>query len=631
MKIMEKDQKAIRILVNKLEKSNESYRIGKPIISDSDYDKLVDQLFELDPENDFFSQIGHVVVDENRKSPVPIMMASMNKVKSIGELNDWLRLKAIKDSEECILTPKFDGLSLCVNELNSHAWTRGDGKIGQKSNDHYNLITNKLNDIIIPSKANPKKLFTYGEVMMLKSTFEEKYSEEFENPRNLVAGLLNSKEISPFLKDCIYIKYGVQTDNNPFQSKSDLIKWLNSNQNVKVPFKTAKFSDLTEELFLDLFKQWSLNFEIDGIIVEVNDLNLQNKLGRERSSNNPVWARAFKSPSFEQSALTEILGISWNISKQGYLKPTLHVNPVRLDGVTVSNVTGNNAKFVRDMGIGVGSIVKVKRSGMVIPIIAEVIKKVEFRMPNIPNIGWNENGVELITLSETDDQKLKQLIAFFSILETDNVSEGVIKQLWDAGYKTVKDILSLGTSELEKIDRFGKRKASIVYNAIQNSISNVDLAKLQHATGIFKGLGSKKLQLLSHFTSKPSIDEILQIEGFAEKSAQSYLDGYDIFNQFISDLPISIKNRSVEVSVKEVSTSNNLNGKTFVFTGIRRKDLEQIILDNGGKIGGSVSKTTSYLIMKEIGSGSSKEKKAIEMGTHIMTVEDLESMLKSIN
>jgi NAD-dependent DNA ligase len=605
----------INELKEKIVKANEAYRIGEPIMSDKDYDQLVEELELLSPNDDVLTKVGHVVADETRKSKLPIEMASMNKIKSMNDINDWCRLKNITSHNFVIITPKYDGLSLCVNETTSEAFTRGDGTYGQKSNEHYSRIGNHL--------SGTNFSFTYGEVMMSKKTFLEKYSSDFANPRNLVAGLLNSKEATDALKDCDYIKYGAIQSRNMFQSKKQILDELNSGQSVKVPYHICRISDITEELLINLFHEYSIDYEIDGLIIEINDLNTQITLGRETSSNNPVWARAFKHPSFEQSAETEIIGISWNISKQGYLKPTLHISPVKLDGVTVSNVTGNNARFVKDMGIGVGAKVIVKRSGMVIPIIADVIETVEFQMPDVDNIDWNENGVELITLTETDDQKLKKNISFFEILEADNVSEGVITQLWDAGYKTISDILKLTTSDLEKIDRFGKRKAKIVFDSIQKSVTNVSLSKLQHATGIFKGLGSKKLVLLEDFTTKPTIDQVMAIEGFAEVSAKSYIDSYDIYFDFVKDLPVTISEK-----VEVVKTGSDLDGKQFVFTGVRRPDLESVIESRGGKISSGVSKNTTHLVMKSVGSGSSKEKKAIELGVEVITVEQLEDLLK---
>ena len=609
----------IEQLKKQIVKANEAYRAGKPIISDAKYDQLVEELSLLSPNDELLTKVGHVVVDETRKSRLPIEMASMNKIKSMDDINDWCRLKGISKNEEVIITQKFDGLSLCVDEKTNEAWTRGDGEFGQKSDEHYKLIQNHLN------LDEYSFIYTYGEVMIPKQVFIDKFSADFANPRNLVAGLLNSKTISDSLKDCQYIKYGAFTNKN-FDTKQEIINELNSGQESKVEYHICKISDLTEDLLIGLFQKFSTEYEIDGLIIEINDLTLQDNLGRETSSNNPVWARAFKHPSFEQSAETDVIGISWNISKQGLLKPILHIKPVKLDGVTVSNVTGNNARFVKDLGLGVGAKVVVKRSGMVIPIIADVIIPVEFVQPTIEGVevDWNENGIELITLTETDDQRLKKIVAFFEILEADNVSEGVITQLWEAGYKTIKDVLNLTTGDLEKIDRFGKRKAQIVYNSIQKSVSGVQLSKLQHATGIFKGLGSKKLVLLEDFITKPTVDQVISIEGFAEVSAKSYIDSYDIFFEFIKDLPVTIVEK-----VEAAKVGTDLEGKSFVFTGVRRKDLEEVIESRGGKIGGSVSKNTTHLVMKVVGSGSSKEKKAIELGVEVITVEQLEKIVNN--
>ena len=610
----------IEQLKEQILKANEAYRAGKPIISDAKYDQLVEELSLLSPNDELLTKVGHVVVDETRKSRLPIEMASMNKIKSMDDINDWCRLKGISKNEKVIITPKFDGLSLCVDEKTNEAWTRGDGEFGQKSDEHYKLIQNHLN------LDEYSFIYTYGEVMIPKQVFTDKFSTDFANPRNLVAGLLNSKTVSDSLKDCQYIKYGAFTNKN-FDTKEEIIIELNNGQKSKVEYHICKISDLTEDLLIGLFHKFSTEYEIDGLIIEVNDLTVQDNLGRETSSNNPVWARAFKHPSFEQSAETDIIGISWNISKQGLLKPILHINPVKLDGVTVSNVTGNNARFVKDLGLGVGAKVVVKRSGMVIPIIADVITPVEFVQPTIEGVevDWNEAGIELITLTETDDQKLKKIVAFFEILEADNVSEGVITQLWDAGYKTIKDVLTLTTGDLEKIDRFGKRKAQIVFNSIQKSVTGVQLSKLQHATGIFKGLGSKKLVLLEDFTTKPTVDQVMSIEGFAEVSAKSYIESYDIFFDFIKDLPVTIVEK-----VEAAKVGTDLEGKSFVFTGVRFPEYEKFIIENGGVIGSGVSKNTTHLVMKSKGSGSSKEKKAIDLGVEILEIKDLEDIIYTI-
>ena len=606
-------------LKNRIKEANEAYRIGKPVMSDSEYDILIEELATLSPEDELLSVVGHEILDETRKARLPIPMASMNKIKTLEEIKDWQRLKLIPNAVEIICTPKYDGLSLCVDEVIGEAITRGDGVYGQRSTEHYRFIDNHLD-------INNIFSFSYGEVIMPKQAFLEKYSEDFANPRNLVAGLINSKTVSESLRDCKYIKYGaVPVKKNTFSTKKELLDALNDRQETKVPYHVCGILDLSEDLLISLFKEWSEEYEIDGIILEVNNLATQESLGRETSSGNPVYARAFKHESFEQKAESEVIGISWNISKQGLLKPIIHINPIKLDGVTVSNVTGNNARFVKDMGIGVGAKVIVKRSGMVIPKIVDVVQTVDFVEPTIEGveIGWNEAGIELITLTETEDQKLKKIVAFFEILEADNVGEGIVAQLWDAGYKTIKDILNITTNELESIDRFGKRKAKIVFDSIKKSITGVQLSKIQHASGVFTGLGSKKLALLEHFEVKPTINQVMEIEGFAEISARTYVENYDIFRIFVEGLPVTIEER-----VEVVLAGTDLVGKQFVFTGVRRKDLEEVIVSRGGVIGGSVSKNTTHLVMKAKGSGSSKETKAISLGVEILTVEELEDLLK---
>ena len=166
----------INELVEKITLANEKYRIGEPIMSDAQYDILIEELRALDPHNQLLNKVGLEVQDETRKSRLPIEMASMNKIKSMEDIDDWCRLKGISKSETVIITPKFDGLSLCVKEQTNEAWTRGDGEFGQKSNEHYKLIDNHLYDIEDVDPFGPIDCnFTYGEVMMSKKVFTDKY------------------------------------------------------------------------------------------------------------------------------------------------------------------------------------------------------------------------------------------------------------------------------------------------------------------------------------------------------------------------------------------------------------------------------------------------------------------------
>jgi NAD-dependent DNA ligase len=587
---------------------NIRYREGDPVVSDYEYDNLLEELSSKYPDSEILTKIGES--PKSRKVDLPLPMFSMNKIKDLEEFSDWIRLKSIQNGE-FIIMPKFDGLSLIDNLSGNFVATRGDGITGQSCLEHFKFI-NK--DFLIKDD-----IFTWGEVIMSKSNFNKKWSESFSNPRNLVGGLINSKELNKeALSDVDYIRYGL--NGRDFKRKSDLLDFLNDNQKVKVDYKVIDNRDISESLLDELFKKWSYEYEIDGLIIEVNDLDSCNRLGREMNGN-PVFARAYKSTNFEKSIITKVINIEWNISKRGFLKPILNIEPVELDGVIISNVTGYNARFVMESGIGVGSIIRIVRSGMVIPKVIEVLQKVEFVLPNIDNIEWDSNGVELITKDKTDEQSIKQIISFFEVLEVDGVSSGIIRQLWDSGFKSIKDILSLKPSDMEKLDGFGKRKAKNVYDSIQSKTKSVKLHILRHASGLFKNLGSKKLLLLNGFKEKPTIADILEIDGFAEISARSFIDSWDDFQRFSSDLGIEIDNEEVE------SKSDALKDKVFVFTGVRLKDKEIILESLGAKIGSSISKSTTYLVCKDVSSSSSKLLKAKDLGVNIINVEELENLI----
>jgi DNA ligase (NAD+) len=610
---------------------NEAYRKGNALISDAAYDTLVEELETLSPNDPFLNKVGISISDEDpRKQKLPIVMASMNKVKTLDAIFKWMRLKHIPDDTIMVLTPKLDGMSFCVNENTCAAWTRGDGKFGQRSDEHYKLIMKGSKTS--GNEENPfRDMITFGEVLMQRDVFATKWAEQFENPRNTVAGALNNKAPIAILYDMDYIRYGlIQTGNRiSFTSKSEQLAYLNKYGQHPISYVTLKGGELTEGYLKDLFASWNKEYELDGIIIEVDSLQAQQAIGRETSTHNPAYARAYKG-NFEEVKQTTVKSILWNVSKQGLLKPIVQIEPIRLDGVTVSQVTAHNAKFVEDMKLGEGALLQVKRSGMVIPLIVSVDKPAtQVEIPSCcpscktEDLAWNENKVELMCLNiDCPGQALQRMVAFFTILEVDNVSEGVCAQFYQAGYNTIHKVLNMSRSEMEALDRFGKRKAEIVYNSIHSRLKAVPLARLQHATGFFKGLGSKKLVLLEHFDKKPSMEEVTAITGFSQLSATAYLEAYDKFFDFITGLPLTIEKTEIQQA-----SSNELAGISFCFTGVRRKDLEEKIVSKGGTIASGVSQNLSYLVVKEKGSGSSKETKALALGVKLLTIDELENML----
>ena len=213
-------------LKSRLIEYNSAYRKGNALVSDAEYDLLKEELEVLVPNDEWLNQVGVAIPDEDpRKQRLPIEMASMNKIKSYEELLRWMRLRNIPEDTDFLLTAKLDGLSFCVNENHQFAWTRGDGLFGQRSDEHYRLLTN--GHIQHPSKPFAH-LITFGEVIMKREVFAQKYADTFENPRNLVAGVLNKKEPSDKITDLDFVRYGLVNHHQDlrFTTKLEQIQYL---------------------------------------------------------------------------------------------------------------------------------------------------------------------------------------------------------------------------------------------------------------------------------------------------------------------------------------------------------------------------------------------------------------------
>ena len=611
------------IVTDEIKKLNKAYRDGKPLITDPEYDRLLETVKFVNPENEIFDSgvIETIEVNSDREEALRYPMFSLDKETLIGDIQKWLVNKGLPLTTILIATSKYDGISILKDEFEQLAWSRGDGITGETLHTHYQ----KIND-----KGNKIKLHTIGELIVPKPvfasrTFYRESGDAFKNARNMVAGWKNSDTVTEDLKYAKHVRYGF-ADDDFTKDKSEQLDFISVNFNP-VPYKVFKANELDIDELNLLYFEWCKEYDIDGLVFDINDKDIRKKLGRERN-NNPAYSRAYKNPEWSEKSKTTILDIEYTISKQGYLKPVAILDPIDLEGVTVSRVTLNNAKFVKDNDLGIGSEVVIIRSGMVIPKIVEVIKATGFKLPEIDGIYWNDNGVELC-VNDTDEQEVKKIISFFEILDTDNVSEGVVKQLYEAGFRTIKSILDLSKNDFEKLDKFGKRKAEIVYDSIKKAITNVSLSKLMHASNLFVGLGSKKLELLVHFKEKPTFEDIIQIEGFSDISANSYLDSYDKFYEFIKDLPVIIEKEKE----KKSPIGNDLAGLVFVFTGVRMKsgsDEEIKFISNGGEIGSSITKNTTHLVCKDIFSGSAKLEKAKSFGVKIISLNDFYDMLKKL-
>ena len=639
-------------------KYNKAYRNGESLINDSEFDLLEDVYRIYRPTDEYFDKIGYEISEnDSRKRKLPIPMASMTKLHTIFELNKWVANKNIKHDTLLIMTPKEDGSSITRNEQTLESYTRGDGEYGRLSTEHINLV-----EFENPNKIL-KPIYTFGECIISKKRFNN-YKQQIinegvdippSNPRNTIAGLINNDVPNNNLKLASYIRYGVVTKDGTELSKIDQLEICNELNAVKIPYKKVYIKDLTEEYLFDLYVEWSKYFEIDGLIIDINDSELRQEIGRETGTNNPGYARAYKG-SFETRKETTLISHKTNISKNGTLTIVGQIDPLELDGVMVSNVTLVNAKMVIDYGLFPGEKITIIRSGGVIPKVVKVNghdipfgfqfetleeflqakqELIKLRKSELLNtkqlithcpfcnsgLDWDENNVNLVcNNSDCETKNFYKVLSFFKTLEVDNLGEPTIQLFFDNGYNTVKKILGLDINTLKTLDRIGDTKATYICNNIHSKLKNVKLEKLQHASNLFGRLGSKKLLLINNylFDNKiinPTIDQLILVEGISEKLATEYLNNINKFELFVENIKqyVSIQSSKTAPNSKVVnSTLSNINA---VFTGIRDKELEEFIIQHGGIVSDGLSKNTTHLIMKQIGSGSSKEVKAQGMKT----------------
>ena len=614
-----------------LKQSNEQYRLGKKesILSDEEYD----QLLQLINDDIFKNQVGISV--EKNKSPLPIKLGSLNKVKTQEEINDWIRLKEIPIEQDCIIMPKYDGLSLLVEFRNGvfhKAITRGNGNEGQDVTSHIQM--NILSKIPLSKKISG---YFIGEIILDLNTFETHFKEIFKNPRNTVAGLLGRKNLT---KDLGLLKFIAFSFYNEYQehshiNKQEELEFCNTQINYafgyQLPYFKKKIAQL-KNTNLEKILQKEKQFQCDGLVLEIDKLKLREDMGDETNSLNPSYARAWK-PQQEKFASSIVKEVLWNVSKNYYLKPIIKIQAITLSGVEIQNITGNNASYIQKNKINTGAIVQFVRSGDVIPKIIGVHQPAEkFCLPQkCPNctssLTWNEQKVELLCTNKNHcpGQQIAQNKEFFKLMNIDAVGVGIVEQLFQLGYNSVEKILQLKIEELVEFNGFQETLAKKVYHSIREKIIDAPLTRVQHASNLFKLLGEKKLGLLEDYNKKhkkPSREILLTIDGIQEKTANAYLEGFDKFWIWLEKTPITIK--------KTVIKQSQFTGKSFIFTGFRDRQLEEQLVGLGAKIKSSMSKNIDTLICKNKDTSNNKLQKAKKLEIPILSLEEFLQKLNKI-
>ena len=408
-------------------------------------------------------------------------------------------------------------------------------------------------------------------------------------------------------------------------------------------YSTCLLGKLTHDMLQKWFDKWSEDYWIDGIVVYVNDMSKWERIGRHASTGNPQWAIAYKG-NFEEVVETIVKRVNCRVSKNGYLRPTVEIEPVFLNGAQVENPTGNNAKFIFDNNIASGTVIKVKRSGEVIPKIVEVVSYNQAEVERLaddlsicPTCGsltkWNETLTDIICINPgCKGRILAKIIHFFMIVGYDKVGEEIVEKLFGAGYNTIRKILNLKVDDICCIDGLGESIANLIVNQHNRRITSTlfDLPLIMHASDCFVGIGQKKasqiierlnehdLELLVSGQLSQENCSIADNKYKSSKTFQSFIEGVMSFYKFLTNtnLACSYKQQS------NIPVGNKCTGMNVCFSGVRDKELEQKIVSQGGRIVSGVSKNTTHLVVADLNSNSSKIQKACELGIKTMLVNE---------
>jgi DNA ligase (NAD+) len=615
------------------------YNTMKSVISDPVYDMLIDFLKLKSPKSKVLKNIGAKIKSKNKVS-LDYHLGSMDKIKPpSNQLEVWKK----KYHPPYILTDKLDGISaLLVYKKDSiKMYTRGTSSEGLDISHLIKYLENIPNIDTIKEYCKKNNLIAShsdniiafrGELLIKEKTFNDNWADEFKNARNTVAGLVNSKTINPQLAaDTDLVLYEVVDPYHQMSRQLEIIEDLKFNcVHSKIINK-----EITFELLSEYFKKRRTTSEymVDGIII-TNDLK-----HKRNTSGNPSYAFAFKDILEDQKANTKVKSIEWNISKDGYLIPTLLLEPVVISGVEIKRVTGHNAKYVVDNKLGNGAMIELIRSGDVIPYINKVLKPGKLELPE-GKWSWSKTKVDIIldSLDNTDIMK-KNLYFFFSTLDTKGLGEKVIDKLYEAKFDTVSKILDLTKEKLEKanINSFKEKTIDNILKAIKKAVSDVMIAKIMAGSNkLGHGLGFERMkQILSNYpnileeynlwSKDEFIENIKDIDGWDTKTATLFVNNFNDFIGFYNSIKKYI---TIKKTIKIKTTK--ITNMTFVFSSFRDKELQEMIETMGGKVNSSVSKNTNYLVVKDdtaLENKTEKIKKAEDLGVKIITKVNLVKLL----
>ena len=632
------------------------YVYDAPEISDFEYDALFDELKKLEeahPEYDSptspTKRVGGTVLDKFEKVTHRNRMGSLDDVFSYDAVSDFVRDMIKYGDVSFSVEPKIDGLSVCLHYENgvfTQGATRGDGLVGENVTE--NLKT--IGSIPLHLTQNVPLLEVRGEVYMPKKSFEalndmqEKNGKPlFANPRNAAAGSLRQldSKITAERKLDIFVFNVQEADGFSFDTHIGSIELMASLGFRVIPYikKAVNADEIIEHIKKIGELREDLPFDIDGVVIKVNELYMRGEIGE--NSGRPKWAVAYKFPP--EAKLTKLTDITVQVGRTGVLTPLAVLEPVRLAGTTVRAATLHNIDYIRSKDIRIGDTVEVSKAGDIIPEVrrVELSKRpadaVTFEMPlYCPSCGEpvvrDEEAAVRCTNAECPAQLERNLVHFASrdAMNIEGMGPAVIELLLENDLlHDAADIYRLQKSDISPLERMGDKSAENLINAIENS-KKAGLDRLIYALGI-RNIGQKAAAALAdRFGSIDALftadkETLCSISDFGEVMAESVINFFS--HPQTKELIDGLKSSGVVTEYVKKVVSGVFEGLTFVLTGtlptMTRDEAEAMIVERGGKASSSVSKNTSYVLAGEKAGG--KLTKAQALG---VTIIDEEQFLK---
>lgn len=643
-----------------------SYRyhvLDNPEISDYEYDMMLRELERLEEEHPEFKsessptqRVGGEALKEFKQVVHSVPLQSLQDVFSFDELKEWHeRVSAmLNHAPEYIVELKIDGLSVALLYENGtfvRGATRGDGLVGEDVT--LNLKT--VNSIPLEIKDN-NLLEVRGEVYMPRNSFiklnekrEESGEPIFANPRNAAAGSLRQLDpkITAKRRLDIFVFNVQRYEGKPFVTHLEGLDYLNT-----LGFKVSPrrvLCNAIDEVWKTINEmgemRGDLPFDIDGVVIKVNSISDRDALGS--TAKTPRWSVAYKFPPERKK--TRVREIAVNVGRTGVLTPMAILDPVRIAGSTVSRTTLHNEDYIREKDIRTGDYVIIQKAGDVIPEVVESLKgerdgsEIEFRMPEVcPSCGApverEEGEVAYRCTNVACPAQQSRAIEHFAsrdAMDIDGLGPQIIASLLDTGLiHDSSDLYYLKFEDIIKLERMGEKSVNNLLNAI-NEARGRDIDRLINALGI-RYVGQKAAKnLANHFGSMEKLigsekEDLLAVEEIGDKMADTI---YDFFRNerniaFIQRL----KNAEVNMvsKLRDSKKPQIFAGQTFVLTGTlskyKRDEAAQIIESMGGRVSGSVSKKTSYVLAGE--EAGSKLVKAQQLGVKIISEEEFIKMIE---